>query len=154
MRRVVAFVCLIGAAGFAPAPFPKPGRVRADPDQADLAAMQGTWRVKSQSIDGRAVSADGWRLVVAGSRMRYLTPRGEVNIEYDVALDARARLKTMDLFVGGVRDEKSRLRGVYVFRGGELRTCFPYSVEHRADRPPACEPGRKWIFEIFERVSP
>ena len=151
MRRVLVCLCVL-AAGFAPAPLPRPERGRADSAEADLAAMQGTWRVKSQSVGGGESKADaeGWRLVVSGPRMRYVRPNGLVSAEFEVILNARARPKAMDLRSHG----QVVWRAKYCFRGGQLITCLIHSVERGPDRPPTCEPGPERLYEVFERVSP
>jgi uncharacterized protein (TIGR03067 family) len=155
MRRVLVCLCVL-AAGFAPAPLPRPERGRADSAEADLAAMQGTWRVKSQSVGGGESKADaeGWRLVVSGPRMRYVRPNGLVSAEFEVILNARARPKAMDLLGGDPKAEKVLWKGTYAFRGKELLMSFPHSSTDREDRPTACAPGPKRLFEVCERVRP
>jgi uncharacterized protein (TIGR03067 family) len=150
----VAFVYVIGAVGFAPAPLPRPDRGRGDPAEADLAAMQGTWRVKNQSNGDNKTNASGWRVVVSGPRMRYVRPNGQVAVEYDVVLNARAKPRAMDLFGGEPRAEKVLWRGTYAFRDKELLMSFPLTSDDRDNRPTACGPGPKWLFEICERVRP
>src|SRR5262245_21498126 len=148
MRRLV--VCLaLAALGFAPAPFPRPDRSKVDPDRADLARMQGTWRVKYQTDGERVIDRTGWLVVESGSRMRYFSPGGDARADYRMTLNSRSKPKAMDL-VGG---DKKLWRGTYLFRGGELITCLPLSPEEYSKRPPDCEPGPARLFKVFERVS-
>lgn len=152
MRRYLMLACLLSVAGFAPAPFPKTPRARGDSDAADLAALQGTWRIRQLTYDGKDFDRTGWRVVVAGSRLKHVPPDKDEILQYVITLNARARPKEIDLTIELPNNRKMILRGTYAFRGSELLLCTTGAF-NAPQRPTSCGPGPSWMFETLERVS-
>jgi uncharacterized protein (TIGR03067 family) len=122
MRRSMPLLLVIVlAAGFAPAPTPKPNR-----SEADLKKMQGRWVLVSFTWEGRPRRADV-RFVLAGDRAKVDFGRDGA-VEYILSLDATTTPKRyVERGVGAARGLE--YRGIYSLEGDTLRVSCNYPGE-------------------------
>lgn len=119
---------------------------KADPNEADLSAMQGEWKFTVQKHEGRAIEMDdGWRVVIKGKRLRYVF-RGTTTAEYDLTLDASTSPKRHYFRAAG---EREATKGIYRLEDATLSFCydaggdaFPKSLE---------QTGNHFYLEILKR---
>lgn len=141
--RATALAVAILALAFAPAPFRKPDRFRAEDD---LAKLQGDWlRVRYKgNAEPRPMT-----LRAEGGRIRYVP----WDNSWTVRLDSTRRPRRIDI----VRDDDPTefYRGVYRFEGDTFTYCIRNNVSE-AERPldfdPTAESGA-WV-AVFERKKP
>jgi uncharacterized protein (TIGR03067 family) len=137
MFKRAAWVVLAGlAAGFAPAPFPKP----ADkvPDQKKL---QGTWKVVRFARGDTDMTASYARfdrkVVIAGDSWMWQLGGRPSSIQYTLALDPKKKPRTFDLQrtlparPGRPVPPRTYLRGIYQIEGDTLKLCYANSREER-----------------------
>jgi uncharacterized protein (TIGR03067 family) len=150
MRTHLVIASAVLAFGFAPAPFPRTER-RPDPRAADLARMQGTWKMVRRVMGGQDGPVGKVHVVIAGSRFTYK----ESNMNYHITLDARAWPRVMRTEWPD-KNGKEKDVAVYAIDGDTLRLCWPLGVpESEKLVPPASiGPGPRREFMEFRRVRP
>jgi uncharacterized protein (TIGR03067 family) len=151
MRNALLLAFALVAFGFAPAPFPKAERKDDDPNVTDLARLQGTWEETAYIVGPQRTKGDGTRAVVAGSRMTFHSRNGNINSDWMITLDARARPKGMSCSprkgTAGAAHES-----VYSLEGDTLTLCYPLGRDYNK-RPAALTPGPDRAVMILVRVG-
>jgi uncharacterized protein (TIGR03067 family) len=156
MRRPTVLLLASLSLAFTPAPFGKP-----DTSKADLAKMQGTWKLVSYVICGaNKLPADhlpaDHRVFVVFNGNRCNVALGSplaLSEKWTVTLDGRKQPKAIDL-KGADRGIKGcEYRGVYTLDGDTLTICSTGS-KRESDRPKLLsvkQPGQ-WL-EVFKRAK-
>ena len=144
MRKPLLLLLLAAlAAGFAPAPFPRPERRR-----TDLEKMQGTWVLDSMLLDGRTSRRGGTRVTIEGDRLKYVND-GKVGVEYVLTLSPSQRPRE---YVSRQVGTAVIFQGLYSVQGHTLKFAYNGSGE---SRPTAFEGmGRGRFLEVYKRIAP
>jgi uncharacterized protein (TIGR03067 family) len=121
MRKclLLLVVAVIGAGGFAPAPFPRPRRSAEDPKQ-----IQGEWVLERHEIEGRDQTTVRWQMVIEGNRLTYRNG-GQIISDWTISLGPSRNPKTMDSRPNGnlgPNGAASHL-GIYKVEGDTLTVC-------------------------------
>jgi uncharacterized protein (TIGR03067 family) len=134
MRVRVPLIALAALlTGFAPAPLPSPDR-----GKADLARMEGSWRVISHNTYPIPPESSV-RVVVARGRLTF-REHDTINSDYAVSLSTASRPCAIDLKGKGGKS----ISGVYLLRGDTLTICYSLGGARRPQdpgRPPAGMPA-------------
>ncbi len=138
-RRLLLVLAALSLAGFAPAPFPKPGK------KDDLKSLQGLWKVTVYEMGGRPVGTPG-DLTVKVDRKRWDFVRqngaGKTTVStWELRLDPKARPRGFEWkgikgsgmsWVGSYRLDGTRLTLVFRHSGGGPRpTDFTSRIDYR-----------------------
>jgi uncharacterized protein (TIGR03067 family) len=144
MRCVLPLLAVL-LLGFAPVPFP-----RADRTKADLKKLQGEWVRVSHAVGGNPLAPAETTLVVAGDRLEYGEHPGKEG--WKVVLNARTRPKRFDRAWQQTQLLPSACWiGVYALEGDTLTICSVRNGDE-ADRPKNLDgklPGQ--VLEVFKR---
>jgi uncharacterized protein (TIGR03067 family) len=152
--RTCALLLACAALAFAPAPFPR-ARRPADPNQALLKKIQGTWTTVSRTYGGRVMKGRGEMTVVfSGDRVKYLV-NGEVRTVWVITLDTT---KKPIIFDRAKVDGKSNigkgmiLRGLCSLEGDTLTVCYRTGG---TERPGDLERSRPGVWHhVMKRQKP
>jgi uncharacterized protein (TIGR03067 family) len=121
MRRCVLLAGVGLSLALAPAPLPKPGPGK------DLKAMQGRWKVLSQSVGGAPVLIEQQVAVTRGSMLSHYTDGG-VGILWHFTLHPRTTPKTFTM----TRHDGRRFGGgTYTLKGDTLTWCYTLDNNER-----------------------
>jgi uncharacterized protein (TIGR03067 family) len=144
MRRVLPLLAVL-LMGFAPAPFPKPGRDGRD----DLAAMRGEWEVVGESLSGSPLrpAAASYTAVYDGNRVDMLT-NGVAIAKWVVTLDPSKKPKRMDLKKADAPGQA--LLCIYKLDGDTLTFAY-YNRVNAPERPIDFNPNRLMVIEVYKR---
>ena len=141
ISRILLIVSTLVAAGFAPAPLPKPERMD---DRPDFVKMQGVWLVTKPANEFCATS-----LVVVHNRMTYM--RGSTVIsEWSFTLDAKCNPKTLESKERG-RGGRN-FPGIYAVDRHPLKICYNVGNGGRPRSLAAKDPDDH--VDVFHRKKP
>jgi uncharacterized protein (TIGR03067 family) len=132
---LVAFLSL----GFAPAPFPRPGRRGADQQAVSLAHVQGTWEIlklehttatgpvdKGKSLKAIRIENNRWSFLHRTAGVR--------DVVYDLAVDGSKKPATFDLMRQGQQQPYGM--GLLVRQGDDMQVLYSFTN----GRPPTFAP--------------
>ncbi len=144
MRKgMLLLAAAVLAAGFAPAPFPRPGRKK-----NDLERMQGTWLLRTMLINGKPSGRNTGQVVIASDRLKYVKD-GKVTVEYMLTLDSS---KKPGWYVARRVGAPTTFQGLYFVDRDTLK--FGYNGGGRP-RPAALEGDGGGVFlEVYRRIGP
>jgi uncharacterized protein (TIGR03067 family) len=133
--------------GFAPAPFP-----RVDRTKADLKKLQGEWVRVSHAVGGNPLSPQETTLVIAGDRLEYGEHPGKEG--WEIVLNAQTTPKRFDRTWRRSQNLPSACWiGVYSLQGDTLTICSVRNADDE-DRPTNLDgklPGQ--VLEVFTRLK-
>jgi uncharacterized protein (TIGR03067 family) len=142
VRLAVVLLLLAGPAAFAPAPFPKKVRPRAEPE-ISLKSLQGTWRIvsiHSTRPDGRHIpepfSIKSVR--VAEDRWTFL-PDNYNGARLELAIDHTKTPAQFTFYAVGQKKQTPHGVGLVRKRGGRIEILYAWGGEQL--RPRAFEPA-------------
>jgi uncharacterized protein (TIGR03067 family) len=142
MRLLSLLTCAALTLAFAPAPLPRPQR-----HPTDLERLQGTWEIRVHDQGGQRSNWAGWKIVVAGSRLR-IAGEGRAS-HWTVSLAGRQKV----LLVRGLAEDSPVEEWLYSIEGDTLTICYRYG-DGGKDRPEALAPSPGRVFRVLRRVRP
>jgi uncharacterized protein (TIGR03067 family) len=147
MRKAVLLFAA-AAAGFAPAPFPRP-----DKGTADLKNMQGQWAQVGLHIAGRKGPVGQYTLTITSNRFQWFR-EGEPKNQWIVKLDVRGKHRRFcsNGIAGNVKGVV--FRGIYRLEGETLTICYIRS-KNEDERAKDFNDIREGVWlEVFKRTKP
>jgi uncharacterized protein (TIGR03067 family) len=144
MRRILPLLAVL-LMGFAPAPFPKPGRNTT----ADLAALRGEWELVSASSNGGPFSADGgWSSSVYDGNRLSSFRKGVATCKWIVTLYPLKEPKRMDL--KEVDAPGQAVLCIYKLDGDTLTLAYHFGA-HASERPTDFKPHESTFIEVLKQ---
>ena len=94
---------------------------------SDRDTLQGTWRLMSREIGGRARDEDGMRLVFRGDTFQLIL-HGETKFEGTFKVDPAAKPRRIDMHIEKAAGDESHAEkktslGIYEINGDDFRWC-------------------------------
>jgi uncharacterized protein (TIGR03067 family) len=112
----------------------RPGKAKDNPVARDLKALEGTWEVVTDEVNGKKASEAGYasprRIVIAAGKMD-LFERGEADLP--IKIDPAKTPKALDVYYPKAMKLNAHDQGIYALDKDTLKICLPLSGE--AKRP-------------------
>lgn len=124
-----------------------------DPNQRDLAQLQGTWAILSVEVDGRTLPMEdikNSRLTIRGNRYSFALE--QARLEMTFTLDANATPKAIDLLVTDGSDQGNVYRGIYDLEEGLYSICRSMSPNQERPTEFATRPGSGLMMVVWTQI--
>ncbi len=119
--RIVLGIAAVVCLAFAPAPLPKGDK---NGPKAELKSLEGTWALIGLTFGGKDSSQTkllDMKLRIADGKWAFVREQKQA-IEYEMVVDVRGKLPTLDLRRAGAKEPT--IRAVYVRKGDTLKLCY------------------------------